>query len=155
MSINRNPIRIDGVRVTGDMYVISSLRCKDKNPKPVPTSKLNEGPAKQPEDVMILDKTLKQIDVLAKLKQLMYLPVVAMSGMPFFAIAIFADRSPIELPHASTVIPKIGLGILVNVPKNSSILTSLPMTSIHVAAMKKPYSDSGTEATSGILSSSV
>mmetsp|Transcript_30482 Transcript_30482/g.58425 ORF Transcript_30482/g.58425 Transcript_30482/m.58425 type:complete len:131 (+) Transcript_30482:306-698(+) len=130
MSINRNPIRIDGVRVTGDMYDMSSLRCKDKNPKPVPTSKLNEGPAKQ--------------------------PVVAMSGMPFFAIAIFADRSPIELPHASTVIPKIGLGILVNVPKNSSILTSaLPMTSIHVAAMKKPYSDSGTEATSGILSSSV
>ncbi len=99
MSMNRKPTRIDGVRVMGDMYDMSSLRCKDKNPKPVPTSKLNEGPAKQPKSLMILDENIKSIDALKQgKKRTLYSPVVAMSGMPFFAMAIFADKSPIELP---------------------------------------------------------
>ena len=66
-------------------------------------------------------------------------PVVAISGMPFLAIARLADKSPMLLPHAKTVMPSIDAGIRLTVPRNCSKLTSKSaIVSIHVAAMKNP-----------------
>ena len=113
------PTRIDGVIDTGDMVDLPSSYCKFRNPKPVPTSRLKDGPAKH--------------------------PVVAMSGMPLRAIARFADRSPILLPHDRTVRPRIVEGILLIVPANWSNPTrASAILSIQVAAMKNPYRDIGT-----------
>ena len=118
ITLKPNPIRIDLLSDTGDIVDVSSLFCRARKPNPTPNSILNEGPAK--------------------------LAVVAISGIPFLAMATFADKSPSELPHASTVTPRMGAGILHIVPRNCSSPTRLsPMTSIHVAAIKKPYSDSG------------
>ena len=98
------PIRNDCVNDTGYTVVDRILFCRERKPKPTPTSKLNDGPAK--------------------------LAVVAMSPNPLRAIATFAERSPKELPHASTVTPKIGAGILQMVPRNCNSPTKLlPMTS--------------------------
>jgi len=114
-----NPILIDGVNVTGNTESDWSSRCSERKPIEMPTNKLNAGPAK--------------------------FAVVAMSGMPLRAMATLAERSPREFPQARTVTPRIGAGILQIVPRNWSNPTKLlPITSIHVAAMKKPYKDSGT-----------
>jgi hypothetical protein len=112
------PIRIDGVIDTGDMVDLPSSYCKFRNPKPVPINKLKDGPAKH--------------------------PVVAMSGIPFLAMARFAERSPMLLPHDRTVRPRIVDGILLIVPANWSNPTrASAILSIHVAAMKNPYRDTG------------
>ena len=67
------------------------------------------------------------------------LTVVAMSGMPFLAIARLAERSPIEFPQARIVIPSILEGIRLIVPRNWRRPTRLlAMVSIQVAAMAKP-----------------
>lgn len=107
------PTRMDGVIDTGDMDGLWSSCCKFRNPNPVPTNRLKDGPAKH--------------------------PVVAMSGIPFRAMARFADRSPMLLPHDSTVRPRMVEGILLMVPANWSNPTrASAILSIHVAAMKNP-----------------
>ena len=127
--MNVNPIRIVAFNITGEIMGVSSFRCNARKPQPTPTSRLKAGPAKT--------------------------AVVAMLGSPFFARARFADKSPIELPIASTVIPRIPGGIRRNVPKNCNKSTrALPILSIQVAAIKNPYRDRGMQAISGILSSS-
>ena len=87
-------MRMDGVIDTSDMDELSRLYCKFRNPNPVPTDRLNVGPAKQ--------------------------PVVAMSDIPLRAMARFADRSPMLLPHNNTIRPRIVEGILLIVPANWS-----------------------------------
>jgi hypothetical protein len=90
--IKPNPTRIDGVSDSGVIVDLWSSCCKFKNPSPIPTNRVKDGPAKH--------------------------PVVAMSGIPFLAIARLADRSPILLPHDNTVNPSIVEGILLIVPAN-------------------------------------
>mmetsp|Transcript_16381 Transcript_16381/g.24459 ORF Transcript_16381/g.24459 Transcript_16381/m.24459 type:complete len:156 (+) Transcript_16381:108-575(+) len=127
--MNVNPILIFVFNVTGEIMGVSSFRCNARKPQPTPTSRLNAGPAKT--------------------------AVVAMFGSPFFAKARLLDKSPIELPIANTVMPRMPGGIRRNVPKNCSNSTrALPMLSIQVAAIKNPYSDRGMQAISGILFSS-
>mmetsp|Transcript_7529 Transcript_7529/g.26293 ORF Transcript_7529/g.26293 Transcript_7529/m.26293 type:complete len:295 (+) Transcript_7529:754-1638(+) len=89
-----------------------SLRYMEK-PTPRPTSMLKTGPAKH--------------------------AVMAMLPRPFLAMATFVEKSPTELPHARTVMPRTGSGIRARTPKNSSVETnSSAKTSIHVAATTKP-----------------
>ena len=52
-------------------------------------------------------------------------PVIAILANPFLAIAGFAIKSPIELPHASTVIPRKAVFILKIIPKNLSMSTRM------------------------------
>lgn len=92
ITLKLNPIRIDSVRDTGYTVDDLILFCKAKNPHPTPNNKLNDGPAK--------------------------LAVVAISGIPFRAMATFAERSPREFPQARTVTPRIGAGIRLMVPRN-------------------------------------
>ncbi len=108
-----NPTRMEGVIDTGDIDDLRRSYCRFRNPNPVPTSRLKDGPAKH--------------------------PVVAISGIPLRAMARFADRSPMLLPHDNTVRPRMVEGILLIVPANWSNPTrASAILSIHVAAMKNP-----------------
>ena len=66
-------------------------------------------------------------------------------GIPFLAMARFAVRSPTELPNANTVRPNTVEWTLLTTPMNSRQFTRRPaMTSMYVAATKKPYREIGT-----------
>ena len=58
---------------------------------------------------------------------------------PFLAIAVLVAISPMELPHANTVTPRMELSVPDKTPKYSSrATTSEAMVSIHMAAMTNP-----------------
>lgn len=113
-----NPIVIDGVSETSVYSApVTAFNCV--KPPPSPIRILNTGPAKH--------------------------AVIAILASPFLAIVIFADKSPIELPHAKIVIPIIEPGIRQMTPSKVRSLTSKSaMVSIHVAAMIKPIKAIGT-----------
>mmetsp|Transcript_22721 Transcript_22721/g.40486 ORF Transcript_22721/g.40486 Transcript_22721/m.40486 type:complete len:201 (-) Transcript_22721:1899-2501(-) len=83
------------------------------NPRPQPTSRLNSGPAKHAVSAMLLS--------------------------PLLAMAMLVERSPMELPHASTVRPSTALLTPDRRPKNCNIATNSCATkAIQVAATIKP-----------------
>jgi len=111
-SKKKNPIEIDGESTTSASALSVALD-KVENPPPNPMRMLNTGPAKQ--------------------------AVMAMFARPFFAIVMFAERSPMEFPQAKTVRPIMEPGMRKIAPKNTSKLTNWSaIASIHVAAITKP-----------------
>lgn len=112
-----NPVSIEDESSTS--FSLSPVRLASAvNPAPNPMSILNMGPAKQ--------------------------AVIAIFASPFLAMVTFAAKSPILLPQANIVIPRIEPGIRRITPKNPNKPTNWSaIASIHVAATIKPQSAIG------------